>query len=115
MAEVEYLKCPFCGYTKPLKSGSGRFSLKEMDIPPSEFHVIQVRDVMPGPGRGRHIKGEEYGFRVVRGYSIVEALQSGEYRDLALSLKERLLKIVEDYVRAGVISRAEVRRLLSAR
>ncbi len=115
MPEVEYLKCLFCGYTKPIRTGGGVFRLKEMEIPPSEFQIIQVRDVLPGPGRGRRIKGEEHGFKVTRGYSMAEAVENPEYRDLALSLKSRLLQIVEDYVKAGIIRKSELRRLLSAR
>ena len=54
MSEVHQLSCPFCGFNKPIKNN---FRLKEMNIDPSEYEVISIRSVGPGPGRGH--KGEK--------------------------------------------------------
>jgi hypothetical protein len=109
--EIDYVKCLFCGNTKPLHSHRGTFRPGELEVSPVDFKVIQIRKVLPGPGRGKtETKGfhDGYGFKVVGGFSIVEMLEDPKYRDLALSLKDRLVKIVRSYMEAGVISREEI-------
>jgi len=79
----------------------------------ADWEVLQVREAQPGPGRGVKIKGVG-GFVVdpFRSMSIKRMLESPEHRDLALSVKKRLLKIVGEYLRVDAISREEIDALL---
>ena len=108
--EVEYLKCCFCGHTKPIRShryDGGVLKLGSLTVDPSEYPVVQIREVQPGPGRGHKIKGRG-GWPVIDTLSIIEVLGDPEYADLGLQVKNRLIAIVRSYMKAGVISMEEI-------
>ncbi len=96
--EIHKLSCPFCGTNR---SVTPEFSLKPLHILPSEYGVISVREVQPGPGRGR--KGGGGGFPNVRRINIVEMLNSPEYEDLAKQIIERFESIWRSYKLAGIL------------
>ena len=68
---------------------------------------MQIREVLPGPGRGHKGKGRG-GWPVTGTLSIVEVLGDPEYADLGLQVKDRLIAIVRSYMRAGIISPEEI-------
>lgn len=109
--EIDYIKCLFCGYTQPLKSKRGEFKLRPIRVDPAKYYVVEFRSVNPGPGRGKKVKGE-YGFKTVGGLNFSDALKDPRYRDLASDVKKRLLAILRAYLKAGVIKKSEVQRLL---
>jgi len=39
-------------------------------------------------------------------------LESDEYRDLALAIKNKLLLIVQEYLKAGILSKNEINSIL---
>ena len=103
---LEYVKCPFCGMTKILRSTKyegGVLKFREMDTPPSEYTVIQLREGMPGPGRGHKGKGRG-GFQTVGQISMIDALEDEAYAEVAEGMVNRLVAIIQDYMRAGIIS-----------
>ncbi len=78
-----------------------------MNIDPSDYGVITIRSVGPGPGRGH--KGERgEGFRTIGRLNIREALEDPEFSDLAEQLRERFITIIRSYLRTGVISMEEL-------
>ncbi len=102
--EIHQLACPFCGFNRPIGSG---FSLRSMHIDPSEYGVITIRSVGPGPGRGH--KGERgEGFRTIGRLNIREALEDPEFSDLAEQVRSRFITIIRSYIRTGVISMEEI-------
>jgi len=78
----------------------------------SDWDLLQVRESRPDLGRGRKEKGVG-GFQLVpdMGMTITEMLGSPDHMDYALGVKRRLLLIVEEYMRIGVISPDELREL----
>ena len=104
--EVSYLRCCFCGNSKPIHSGKyegGVIRLGALTVDPSDYPIVQIREVLPGPGRGHKGKGQG-GFQVTGTLSIVEVLEDSEYADLGFQVKDRLIAIVRSYMRAGIIS-----------
>lgn len=104
----DYLLCPFCSWTRLIHSSryeGGVLKLRDFEVEPSDYPLIQIRDALPGPGRGKKIKGAG-GFKADREESmnILEMLETPEYRDLALAIKRRLIKIVRSYMAAGILS-----------
>ena len=107
---VGYAKCLFCGMTRPVRSkryDDGFLQLGDLDVSPSEYPVIQLREIMPGPGRGHKGKGIG-GWPVVDSLSMKEALEDDTYGDLASQMRDRLVAIVNDYLRAGIIDISEL-------
>lgn len=107
---IPQLSCLFCGYNKPIyskKRVGNRFELKELTIEPSEYGIITIRAVGPGPGRGH--KGERgQGLNVIRRLNIGEALQDPEFSYLAEQVRDRLVQIVRSYIKAGVFDVKEL-------
>ncbi len=102
--EFAQLACLFCGRNRPLSSS---FRLGEMTIEPSQYGVITIREVGPGPGRGH--KGERgEGLRTIGRLNIREALEDPQYSDIAGQVRDRLIAIVRSYMEAGVISLEEI-------
>lgn len=107
---VTYLKCAFCGMSKPLYSNKypgGVLTLKDFTVDPSKYPLIQIREALPGPGRGNKEKGVG-GFKTVGEISISDMLEDPAYRALGLKIKDRLINIVKSYIEAGIISREEL-------
>ena len=106
---ISYLACPFCGKTVV----TSKIRPETLENYSADWEVLQVREAQPGPGRGRKIKGVG-GFVIdpVRSMPIHRMLESPEHRDLAVAVKNRLLKIVGEYLRVGAITREEVDALL---
>ena len=109
MSLHEYLYCVFCGKNTLLK----RIPLTSFEKFNADWDLLQVREARPGPGRGRKEKGVG-GFQLIpeRGMTITEMLDSPEHRDYALGVKKRLLVIVKEYMRIGVINPEELRELI---
>jgi len=100
-----------CGKNTLLK----RIPLTSFEKFNAEWDLLQVREALPGPGRGRKEKGVG-GFQLLpeMGMTINEMLDSPEHRDYALGVKKRLLVIVKEYMRIGVISPEELREIMGA-
>ena len=78
-----------------------------MVIDPSDYGVITIRSVGPGPGRGH--KGERgEGFRTIDRLNMLEALESPEFSELAEQVRDRFITIVRSYLRSGIISMEEL-------
>jgi len=109
MPEIKYLTCIFCGRITHLS----RVSLDAFNNFSANWKILQVRHAEPAPGRGRRVSGVG-GFVVdpERSLTIQEMLESDEHRDLALATKRKLLLILQEYLRAGVITRDEIDTLL---
>lgn len=97
-----------CGKNTLLK----RIPLSSFEKFNAGWDLLQVRVNRPGPGRSRKEKGVG-GFQLVQelGMTISEMLDSNDHREYALGVKKRLLKIVEEYIRIGVISPEELREI----
>ena len=109
MSTHEYLYCVFCGKNTLMN----RIPLSSFERFDGDWDLLQVREARPGPGRGMKEKGVG-GFQLVpeMGMTITEMLDSSNHRDYALGVKRRLLVIVEEYLRIGVISSDELRELM---
>ena len=104
MSEVHQLSCPFCGFNKPIKED---FKLRELHIDPSEYGLISIRSVGPGPGSGH--KGERgKGLRTIGRLNIIEALQDSEHAELAEQIRQRFIAIMRSYLTSGVIALEEL-------
>ena len=104
MSEVHQLSCPFCGFNKPIKED---YKLRELHIDPSEYGLISIRSVGPGPGRGH--KGERgEGLRTIGRLNIIEALQNSRHSELAEQVRQRFIVIMKSYRTSGVVSREEL-------
>ncbi len=96
--------------TKPIHSNKydgGRYRLGALTTEPSEYPMIQIREVQAGPGRGHKGKGQG-GWPVVGTLNVVEVFEGTEYADLGLQVKDRLVAIVRSYMKAGVIDLKEL-------
>ncbi len=103
--EIHQLACLFCGRNRPI--GHSGFSLKAMVIDPSEYGIITIREVGPGPGRGH--KGERgEGLRTIDRLNIREALEDPQFSGIAGQVRDRLVTIVRSYIEAGIISMEEI-------
>ena len=111
MSMHEYLYCVFCGKNTLLN----RIPLSSFERFNADWDLLQVRQASAGPGRGRKEKGVG-GFKVVPelGMTVTEMLDSPEHRDYALGVKRRLLVIVKEYMRLGVISPDELKEIARA-
>ena len=105
MKGLEYLVCIFCGKNSHLS----RLRPEAFDSFSGDWDILQVREALPGPGRGRREKGKG-GFVIDRDRSLTisEMLESQGHRELALSVKGKLLRIVAEYLRLGVITMEEL-------
>ncbi len=108
MSLHEYLYCVFCGKNTILS----RIPISSFERFDGDWDLLQVREAQAGPGRGHKEKGVG-GFQLVpdMGMTITEMLNSSEHRDYALGVKKRLLVIVEEYMRLGIISPDDLRSL----
>lgn len=78
-----------------------------MVIDPSDYGVITIRSVGPGPGRGH--KGERgEGFRTIDRLNMLEALESPEFSEIAEQVRNRFITIIQSYLRSGIISMEEL-------
>ncbi len=104
MSEVHQLSCPFCGFNKPIIED---FKLRELHIDPSEYGLISIRSVGPGPGRGH--KGERgEGLRTIGRLNIIEALQDSRHSELAEQVRMRFVAILRSYLASGVVDFEEL-------
>lgn len=102
----DYLLCPFCSWSRLIHSSryeDGILNLREFEIEPSAFNLIQFREPNPGPGRGRRERGFG-GFRVVDSLTIIDMMKDPRYRGLAIQIKRRLIKIFRSYLAAGILN-----------
>ena len=108
----DYLLCPFCSWSRLIHSSryeGGVLQLRDFEIEPADFTLVQFREPAPGPGRGNREKGVG-GFQAVPelGMTIQDMLEDPRYRELASQVKRRLIKIVRSYIAAGVIDPEEL-------
>ena len=108
----DYLLCPFCSWTRLIHSSlyeGGVLKLRDFEIEPADFNIVQFREPNPGPGRGRKEKGVG-GFKAVGGMTIQDMMadEDPEYQELAIQLKRRLVRIVRSYMAAGILSVEEL-------
>ena len=109
MPQQERIRCPFCARSRSLKNKNypdGVYRLGQLTTPPSDFPLLEIREIIPGPGRGH--KGEGGGFPIVATYSIVELLNNPERAFIAQDILERFKATVKDYIAAGVLDREEL-------
>ena len=106
MARQEQIACIFCGKSV-IREKIDLAKYENWDI---DWKVLQIREILPGPGRGKKVKGGSYGFPVVpeESLSILEMVESGDYDDVVEAIKGRLIKIVRAYIEARIISRDEI-------
>ncbi len=105
MSEIHQLSCPFCGFNKPINDN---FNLMDLHIDPSEYGLISIRSVGPGPGRGH--KGEKgEGLRTIGRLNIIEALQDSRHSELAEQIRQRFIAIMRSYLTSGVVSIEELK------
>lgn len=111
MSTHEYLYCVFCGKNTLLN----RIPLSSFERFNADWDLLQVREARPGPGRGRKEKGVG-GFQIIPelGSTIMEMMDSEEHRPYAMGVKRRLLVILEEYIRIGMISPEELREIIGA-
>jgi hypothetical protein len=107
MAYQEQIACVFCGKST-IKEKLNLEALERFNI---NWKVIQLRQKLPGPGRGKRGKNPNTGWPLVRdaGLSIVEMASDPSYRPYVEAIKDRLLIIVRAYVEAGIIKRSELK------
>lgn len=103
MSYQEQLACVFCGKAN-LISKIKPETFENWGI---DWKVFQVREILPGPGRGNEIKGRGYGFPVLENecLSILEMIENNVHPELVEGIKHRLTKIVKAYLEAGIIDR----------
>ena len=106
MSKQEQVACIFCGRNVIRE----RLNLESFENWSIDWKVLQVREMLAGPGRGHKIKGEGFGFPVIpeESLSILEMIDDGGYADLVEAIKGRLLLIVKAYINAGIISKEEI-------
>lgn len=106
----EQIACIFCGKSV-IKE---KIDLSKYDNWDINWIVLQVREMLAGPGRGKKIKGKQYGFPAIpeEGLSIIQMSQIGEYEEIVEAIKHRLLKIVKAYVEHDIISKEEIAAII---
>ena len=110
MPQQERVRCPFCSRSRALRSKKyegGILRLSPLTTPPSEYGILEIREILPGPGRG-HKTVVGGGFPIIATYSIVEMLNNPEYEPHAQDILARFKAIVKDYISTGVIDREEL-------
>jgi len=110
MSYQYYLGCVMCGKNVHLS----RINLESFDRFQSDWKLLQVREPTAGPGRGIKGKGTG-GFPIVKelGLDLREMIENPEYRALGLAVKGRILKIIQEYLRNGVITKKEIEDILT--
>lgn len=108
----DYLLCPFCSWSRLIHSNryeGGILRLRDFEVEPADFDIVQFREPALGPGRGRREKGVG-GFQLIPelGMTISEMMKDPEYRDLGIQIKDRLIQIVRSYIATGVIDPEEL-------
>jgi len=106
---VEYVRCPFCAFSKVLHSEKyegGEFKWGELTTPPSEFTLLEVREALPGPGRGHKIKGFG-GLQIVEELNMLQMLDDPQYANIAEQILYRLRIIFKDYIETGIFDISE--------
>ena len=96
------LSCPFCGNRRNLKN----IELKTDIIDPLEYHLVSVREVEAGPGRGHRISTG--GFPKIRGYNILECLADPQYNEVSEIIRDRFVQIMRAYISAGIVDLNEL-------
>jgi len=102
----EQVACIFCGRCVI----RDKLSLDKMLSWDIAWKVLQVREVLAGPGRGKKGKDRSTGFPVVEedSLSILQMSEDPEYAGLVEAIKGRLIMIVKAYINAGLISKDEI-------
>lgn len=103
----KYVVCPFCLWNRPLKEYEGNLPWGEFDGDPADTPVIHIRAATPGPGRGHKEKGVG-GFPLVERLSLAEALEDPAHAETAEAIRSRLVLIVRDYIKNGLIEIKEL-------
>ena len=103
LSRQERVVCIFCG-TSVLKDRLNLANMEDWDI---GWDVLQVRAIEAGPGRGKEGAG---GFPRIpeESMSILELAEHPEHADLVYAIKTRLIKMVQGYIKAGIISKEEI-------
>ena len=106
MPTQEQIACIFCGKSV-IKERMNLERWSNWDI---SWVVRQVREILPGPGRGHKGKSRNYGFPAIKseGLSILGMIELGEYDEYVDAIKNRLIMIVNGYIEAGIINREEI-------
>ena len=106
MATQEQIGCIFCGRSVIRE----RIDLEKFDNWDIDWKVLQVREILAGPGRGHKGKSREHGFPAIdeESLSIVQMVESGDYSEVVDAIKGRLVKIVKAYIEAGIISKDDL-------
>jgi hypothetical protein len=112
MDNQEQIACIFCG----------KATLKDrldLDVVANNYSVdwavLQVREALAGPGRGKRGSNKKTGRRT--GWpiiekeckSIVELSNDPHYSDLVEAIKNRLVMIAKAYIKAGIIKSSDLR------
>ena len=106
----ERVVCPVCFWTRILKESQHSedgFVYGDYRGRPADVPVIQLRDTLPGPGRG-HKGRTGGGFQLAGELSLAEALRDPAYSDVAEGIRIRLINLVRDYITEGVIEKSEL-------
>ena len=106
MPTQEQLACVFCGKSVPLS----RIYPKTFENWDITWKIRQVREILPGPGRGIKVKGRGYGFPALegQGLSILEMIENNVHPEIVEGIKSRLTKIVKAYIEAGIINPSDI-------
>ena len=107
MPVQEQVGCIFCGKAT-LKD---RLNLEKLAANYSiDWNVLQVRDVLAGPGRGKKGKDKGTGWPIIESEcrSIVELATDPAYADLVEAIRSRLIMITRAYIQAGLIKKEEL-------
>lgn len=106
MARQEQIACIFCGKSTIMD----RIDWDKFDNWSIEWTVRQMREVLPGPGRGKRGKNPHSGWPAIKeeGLNVLEMAKDPNYEHVVKAIKSRLLKIVKAYISAGIISKEEI-------
>jgi len=106
MSRQEQLACIFCGRSII----RDKVDLDKYDNWDIEWKVLQVREMLPGPGRGHKGKTLSHGFPAIpeESLSIIDMKDNPEYYDIVDAIRRRLTKIVRAYIEAGIIDKADL-------